>query len=280
MRPALLLLALASTACGLAAPRAGTPVTADVARAVFEVRASGTDLVPTTVLYPAHADGTPRPGPHPAVVFIQGGFVATGRYEWLAEQLAQRGFVVALPENLLGLAFFSVDFGQAARRLLAEPPPGSLLEGLVDPARVAVAGHSLGSVVATKLALSGGFAAVALQAGYPDGADVPRLPGLGVPSLSLAGAGDCQAKEAPVREGWARLPGPSALVVLEGVSHFQFTRDDAEDVRRGCPPAAALGDAHARIVQAMTAFLDDALRGGGVGEAGLRAVPGATVEVR
>jgi dienelactone hydrolase len=250
-----------------------------VARALFEVRANGTDLVPVEVYFPAAVDGGPRGTDWPGVVFIQGGFVEPRRYGWLAERLAREGYVVALPRNLNDLAFFSVGFGDAARELLVRPPPGSLLDGRVDIARVGVAGHSLGSVVATKLAVRGRFRAVALAAGFPDTADYAGLEGFRTPSLSLTGELDCQARVPDVREGWERLGAPSAFVVLEGVTHFQFTASDTPDLQRGCPPALDLETAHERIAQTFARFFDAALRGGVDGDA-LRAIPGATVEVR
>ncbi len=250
-----------------------------VARARFEVRTNGTDLVPVDVYFPADEAGAPRGRGHPGVVFLQGGFVKTSRYAWQAAALARAGYVVALPENLLDLAFFSVGFGDAARELLARPPPGSLLDELVDGARVGVAGHSLGSVVATKLALGGGFRALALESGFPDPADHQALEGFSLPTLSLTGELDCQARVPDVRAGWERLGAPSALVVLPGVTHFQFTAGDDEDRRRGCPPTASLEAAHEGIAAALIAFFDGALDGR-LDEARLLEVPGAVVEVR
>jgi dienelactone hydrolase len=255
-------------------------VTQGVALAEFEVRATGTDLVKVSVYFPANEDGSPRPGPAPGVVFIQGGFVSTARYSWQAIALAEAGYVVAVPENALQLAFFTVDYGQAARALLAKPPAGSLLEGLVDPQRIAVAGHSLGSVVALKLALQDGFAAVVVEAGFPDTADLSKLPGFTRPSLSLAGELDCSAKLADVRKGWDSIPTSTAFVVLPGVTHFQFTNSDDEDVKRKCVPQASLGDAHELMRGALLGFLAAALADGTVGEPALRAIPGATVEVK
>ncbi len=273
--PALLL------GCGLASPGRGQVVAEGVARASFEVRANTTDLVTVTVLFPANGEGAPVGSAHPGLVYIQGGAVSPGRYEWQAVELAKRGYVVALPQHPLDLAFFAIDQGQAARRLLVEPAAGSVLVGLTDPDRVGVAGHSLGGVVAVKLALGGGFRAVVVQASFQDTADNARLPGLGMPSLYLAGQGDCMAKEQQVRDGWATVPAPSALVVLEGVTHFEFTDSEAEDVKRNCAPATSLAIAHGRIVEATAAFFDAALSPtSSVGEARLRALPGAAVEVR
>ncbi|MDP2273167.1 MAG: alpha/beta hydrolase [Archangium sp.] len=268
------------TGCSLAAPTSGKPVGEGVSRAEFEVRTNGTDLVKMTVLYPSTAAGSPLGTSMPGVVFIQGGFVGTKRYEWQAEALARSGYVVVLPENQLELAFFSIDYGQAARGLLVSPPSGSLLEDLVNPDRIAVAGHSLGSVVAMKLALGGGFAAVVLEAGFPDSADTAAAMAFTKPSLSLAGELDCSARLDPVRAGWNTIGAPTAFTVLEGVTHYQFTDADTEDRERDCPPSVELNDAHERMEQALISFLDAAMSDGTVGEARLRLIPRATVEVR
>jgi dienelactone hydrolase len=272
--------ALALLGCDLAVPRVGQPVAPGVASARFEVRARSTDLVDVQVLFPATDDGQPRPGPWPAVVFIQGGLVDAARYAWQGEALAKAGYVVALPRHQLDLAFFAIDNGAQARGLLVRPPPGSVLDGLVDASRIAVAGHSLGGVVATKLALQGGFNALALEASYPDGADLAALKAFTTPSVSIAGASDCTAPLEKVRSGWDALPAPTALTVLSGVTHFQFTDSDAEDVRRKCPAGVSLEDAHARVSGSLRAFLDAVNAGEGVGADALKAVPGAEVTTR
>lgn len=260
-------------------------VTDGVARLEWKVRANGTDLVPVTLFYPSDADGRPTGASLPAVVLIQGGAVTPARYAWQAMALARLGYVVAQPTHPNDLAFFGIDFGQVARQALVDPElsggSGSFLTGAVDPQRIAVGGHSLGGVVSVKLALGGGFKAAIVQASFPDPADDANLRSLGIPTLSLAGQQDCQAKEAQVREGWQKLPSPSALVVLEGVTHFQFTESDAEDVRRSCVPSTSLDVAHQRILSAMSAFLSGALgTPAGVGEPALRQLPGAAVEVK
>lgn len=273
-------LVLALAGCKLAAPSTGQVVEPGVARAEFEVRARGTDIVDVTVIFPSDADGAPLPGAHPGVVFVQGGSVSTTRYEWQARALARAGYVVTIPEHPLELAFFAIDTGDAARSLLVTPPAGSLLEGHVDASKLVVMGHSLGSVVTVKLALEGGFDAAILEAGYPDTADISKLPTLGIPTLSLAGSSDCSAKLEQVQEGWATLPSPSALVVLAGVTHYQFTDSEAEDLKSGCTPSATLGDAHAQMEQALLNFLSSALADGTIDEPALRLVPNATVEVK
>ncbi len=66
--------------------------------------------------------------------------------------------------------------------------------------------------------------------------------------------------------------------MISGVTHYQFTDSDAEDLKRKCVPQKSLDDAHAAIRSAMVGFFDAALGDGGVGEPALRAVPGVTVD--
>ena len=271
--------AVAACGCGLAAPERGTLLGPGVGHAVFEARSNATELVDVRVVYPANEDGTAQAGPFPALIFVQGGLVETGRYLWQAEALARAGIVVALPEHPLDLAIMSAENGAAARRLLVDPPARSVLSGLVSSSRIAVGGHSLGGVIATKLALGGGYRALVLEASYPDPADAAAVAGLSIPSLSLAGRADCSAKLATVAEKWQLLPPPTALVVLDGVTHYQFTDSDAEDVKRKCS-GGSLDDAHAHIHEALRAFLDTAFVRPAVGEAALKAVAGAEVTTR
>ena len=282
-----LLLAVASMAvgCGLEAPARGTPLGGaplGVARARFEVRARPLDLLAVDVFFPADAGGAALPveGGRPALVYVQGGAVPSADYHWLARVLAAAGYVVAVPSVASQLALFSVDDGEAARWLLVDPPRGSVLEGLVDPSRVAVAGHSLGGVVAGKLALGGGFRALLLHASFTDPADDARLPGLGMPVLSLGGTADCSALLGSVREGYGKLPSPAGLVLLEGVGHFQFTSQAETDRGRGCAPGVALEAAHDAIARTSRAFLDVALSGRPLTVDGLSLVPGAKVEAK
>ena len=255
-----------------------------VAEALFQVRARHTDLVPVRVVFPSDSEGLPaRPADGsllPALVLVQGALVPPENYLWLAEALAARGYVVALPAHPLDFALSATDNGLVARRLLTEPLEHPLLRGLVDPSRIAVAGHSLGGVVATKLALDGGFAALALLASYPDSADDARLPTLALPSLSLAGDLDCSARLPNVQEGAAKLPSPSALAVLQGVTHYQFTVSDQKDRESGCTPTTSLDTAHERIAELLARFLAAALTGQGTGADDLRQVPGTEVTAR
>lgn len=278
---------LVLTACGLTAPTRGELLspqgdTGPVAIANFERRVRHTDLLDVEVVFPANEDGSARSPAFgsfwPSLVLLQGGQVPVSEYRWLAQAMAEAGYVVALPHHALDLPILEVDNASVARDLLAFPPQDSLLEGLIDRDRIGLMGHSLGGVVAVKSALSGGYGAVALLASFPDGADEPRFVRTTYPTLLLAGGADCQVPPSRVLdEARGGVPTSNAVVTLEGVSHLQFT---GEGGGRACGEALPLDVAHTRIVAALTVFFREAMiRGVGVGVEKLEALEGTTVEV-
>lgn len=251
------------------------PSSAEGGRATFEVRARHTDLVKVEVFLPPRLEE----GRQPALVLLQGGAVPVEDYAWLAERLAARGIVVAMPSHPLNMAIFAVGNAEAARGLLVHPPEGSVLDGRVDPSRIAVGGHSLGGVVATKGAVDEDFSALVLLASYPDGADEKAVRAYRRPVLSIAAEQDCQAELTDVREGAALFGGPRVLAVVERAGHFQFTRDGEEDARRGCPTGLPLEDAHARIESVLFRFLEATWTPGADVSSAVMGVEGVRVEV-
>lgn len=138
-------------------------------------------------------------------------------------------------------------------------------------------GHSLGGVVAGKLAAGGGFSALLFHASYADDPDAPKLQ---LPKAIIAGRLDCSAKLATVAEESAKLPARLVVATVDGLTHHQFTSDVQPDVSRGCLPDLSLDAAHATITEVSAAFLQDVSSGQGLGEKAMRAVPGVEVETR
>lgn len=216
--------------------------------------------VAVELFYPSREDGTldPAGAPYPAVVFIQGGRVPVEEYRWLAARLASWGFVVALPDYALDLAFFGPQRAPATYELLSALNRDSFLRGGIATTRVAVGGHSLGGVVASgAIERESRFRALFLLGSYPGGRGPVEL---GVPVLSVAGEDDCLAAPEDVEEGFARFSAPKILARLAGVGHFQFTGDDARD-QAECPPGATLEEAHSLTSQVVLPFLFEVLEG-------------------
>lgn len=230
----------------------------------FPVLARATDVVPVEVFFPSDAEGWPAGSAAPVVLFVQGGSVDAARYRWLLAHLATRGAVGVLADHARDLAFFEADDSLWAwRRLEALAAQPGTLEGLVAPGGpVAVAGHSLGAVVAA--GLWGGEAeidALAMLAGYPasDGMAAARA---GSPALALAGETDEKATVETVEEQTAEFADPFWFGVVEGMNHYAWTDDaSARDLAGDGPVEGDLAAVRAHALAVLDAFFDAALTG-------------------
>ena len=157
-----------STAPSPQGPRRGLPIASTTyqfvdssrpTRTASGVLVAGSRSLPTTVWYP-----TSGPGPWPLVVFGHGFEIGPRPYDRLCEQWAAAGYVVASPSFPLtdgtragpyldenDMINQPSDMSFLITSLLdrsAAPPGTDPLAGLLDPTRIAVAGHSDGATTA------------------------------------------------------------------------------------------------------------------------------------
>jgi pimeloyl-ACP methyl ester carboxylesterase len=226
------------------------------------VRVRGDEPLVTHLAVPTRDGEAPSRGP--AAILIHGGFVDATRSAWLAAHLASRGLVVAVPENALGLAFFSPgnapEMLDALRRDAATHD--ELLENAVDDGPALVAGHSLGGVVASSVwhTQPAQFSHLALFASIPNpDEDVGERTDGRV--LSLAGGGDGRIGVDEVVAGAEQFRAPTTVAVVDTMTHFQWVDDVTEsEIESDAEPAEDTDEVRARALVLIDALAAD-LRG-------------------
>ena len=222
-----------------------------------------TDGVTLQVCWPTAADGSLAPGgPFPGVALLAGGLVDPARYDWLVTHLASRGAIVVVPEFSFDLAILDLEPAYVATQLLRDAAPGGAATGLLQGAvrvdnGLAVVGHSLGGVVATRLWLDEpDIGALVLLASYPDdGDDVTAR--AGDPVLSLGGTQDKVALASDVRAGFERFAPPRWLAMVEGMHHAGWTDGVPDDELVGDGvPTRPIDELRQDAMRLLDAFLD------------------------
>ena len=186
----------------------------------------------TTVWYPL---GTTTP--RPLVVFAHGFSVGIAPYVRVCQVWAQAGFVVAAPAFPLtdrAVAGANLDEGDMVNQpadisfvitqLLASPP--TPLRGLIDPARIAVAGHSDGADTALDATYLPGDRDPRIGAAIVDAPDPLPVPAAAprivshVPLLLIHGDRDQIAPFSASLRVQAQLAAPGWFLILRGADHL------------------------------------------------------------
>jgi predicted dienelactone hydrolase len=224
---AALLAADAASASTCAAPHAvGTtqPTLIDAAR---DNRA-----VATRVHYPASSAGAGTPAVtgcgFPVIAFGHGFTIGNSAYSYLADALAEAGFIVILPGSEGGLSPDHAEFGRDLAFVgdaLVQTSPWNLAAG---PGR-AIGGHSMGGGAAV-LGVAEASSIDALFAFAPANTNpsaIAAAANITAPALLITGSRDCVTPSAnhasPI---FVALATPAELkqqIDIEGGSHCQFT---------------------------------------------------------
>jgi fermentation-respiration switch protein FrsA (DUF1100 family) len=212
----------------------------------------------TVVRYPAAG------GPYPLIVFAHGFALTPAPYAGLLRYWTRAGYVVAAPvfpledANAPGgptesdLVNEPRDISVVISRMLAmSAQPSGVLAGRIDPARIAVAGHSDGAVAALGAAYDGRYRDRRIDAAIVlSGATFPGMsafPVRGPPLLAVQGTADTTNAPATTAAYYDRARRPKFLLWLLGASHLPPYTD--EEPQLGI------------VERATTAFLGHYLKG-------------------
>jgi pimeloyl-ACP methyl ester carboxylesterase len=178
-------------------------------------------------------------GPFPLVVFGHGFAVTPSIYAPLLHALAAAGYVVAAPVFPLGNANAPGGPDEqdivnqpgdmsfvVSQMLAANSSPHGLLSGLVDPSRIAVAGHSDGGETALATAYDRDYrdsrvrAAIILSGAKISGPERLVFPAGGPPLLATQGSADKLNRPKDTRAFFDLAPRPKFLLTLLGAGHL------------------------------------------------------------
>jgi pimeloyl-ACP methyl ester carboxylesterase len=168
-------------------------------------------------------------GRYPLIVFGHGFALTPATYSRLLRRWATAGYVVAAPAFPLGNA--NAPGGPNEADIVNQPRDLSFvitrlliaLRGTIDPARIAVAGHSDGAVAALAAAYDTRYrdrriaAAIILSGAALPG--MAQFPSGGPPLLAMQGTADPINAPSTTSAYFARARRPKFLLWLEGASH-------------------------------------------------------------
>jgi len=243
------------------------------------------ETIPLTVYVPRTA------GSHPAVVFTHGFMLAPSDYASYGEHLASWDYVVVMPK-LPGDVLSQKTHRALADLLIgvldwidtAAADQGSLLGGLVDTARIGLAGHSMGGKLSLLVAAGDDrpkavFGVDPVDTGSPlggDPADYPSvtpelMPQISAPLALLgetvngsAGLGQaCAPADNNFQQYYAAAESPAIQIEVVGANHMSFLDDPNCGFTCSVCPAGSDDPTVTRTLtqRYMTAFFETRLRG-------------------
>jgi hypothetical protein len=171
---------------------------------------------------------------HPVLVWINGAGASSSSYRNMHDNLAAQGFVIVDDKQSTFEAIPEIDSQRAAIDwvIAQTEDASSAYFGKLDAARIAIGGHSLGSVasfgnvadarIVTSVHIAGGVT------GNPGGVDNALITALQKPTLFLCGSADANGL-GRVEDDFAAAPAevPLFFAVLDGVGHTdEFNADN------------------------------------------------------
>ena len=242
-------------------PSGYAPGTYAVGRTSWRAPVRVTESTRVEVHAPIAEDDALLPGPYPPVVFVHGGLVEPERYRWWAEHVASRGYVVMTATHPADLAIFAQGTSSEVLdqvRDASEDPAHPLYRSLDPTAPAAIAGHSLGGVVAARTFVEdpGDFATVGIIASFPaDWDDLTTR--AGEPVLSIVGANDGSADLTRVEDAILAQPDPRLYAVVEAFNHYDWADGVSEaELARDGERARPVDEARADAMRVISVWLD------------------------
>ncbi|ELS53849.1 putative Platelet-activating factor acetylhydrolase, plasma/intracellular isoform II [Streptomyces viridochromogenes Tue57] len=267
-------------------------MTTEEARHLLELRVPDATVPPEAISGVrtwAHTDARPLHGRFPLVVLSPGFTFPRATLTGLAEDLASRGYVVALVDHTYENAGTTFPDGQTLPCAVCDTPPSAggstvaesraedvsfVLDRLtgrhpawrharvIDAKRIGMAGHSIGG----NAALTTMAADARVRAGVNmDGTFFAQVPPAGLDGrpFLMVGAENRPPRDTSWDEAWARLDGWKGWLSFAGTDHGSFTDVPLLAELVGIPDTATMPYLRSQVLTRayVAAFFDQHLKG-------------------